>query len=39
VELGQDVPLDTMLPVMDDTEFEQHCDAIRSALGATPTAV
>jgi hypothetical protein len=39
VELGQDVPLDTMSPVMDDTEFEQHCDAIRSALGATPTAV
>jgi hypothetical protein len=39
VELGQEVPLGTMSPVMDDAEFERQCDAVRSALGATPAAV
>ena len=39
VELGQDVSLGTMEPVMDDADFERQCDAVRSALGATPTAV
>ena len=39
VELGQEVPLGSMAPVMDDSEFERQCDLVRSALGATPTAV
>ena len=39
VELGQDVSLGTMEPVMADEEFERQCDAVRSALGVTPASV
>ena len=39
VELGQDVPLGLMTPVIGDTEFERQCATVRAALGATPTAV
>ena len=39
VELGQNVPLGTMEPVMDDDEFEKRCDAVRFALGITPASV
>ena len=39
VELGQDVPLGLMTPVLGDAEFELRCDDVRSALGATPSAV
>ena len=39
VELGQDVPLGLMTPVLGDAEFERRCDDVRSALGATPSAV
>ena len=39
VELGQDVSLGTMTPVMDDDEFERQRDAVRSALAAAPASV
>ncbi len=39
VELGRNVSLGTMDPVMDDDEFEQQCEAVRSALGAAPASV
>ena len=39
VELGQDLPLGQMTPVLDDDEYECQADLVRSALGATPTAV
>ncbi len=39
VELGQDVPLGFMTPVLSDSEYETKADEIRKALGATPTAV
>ena len=39
VELGQDVSLGTMEPVMSDDEFERQCNAVRSALGVTPASV
>ena len=39
VELGQDISLGSMSPVMDDAEFERQRDLVRSALGATPAAV
>lgn len=34
VELGQDVPLGLMTPVLSDAEFEERCDPVRAALGA-----
>ena len=39
VDLGQDVSLGSMEPVMTDDEFERQCDAVRSALGVTPASV
>ena len=39
VELGQEVSLGTMEPVMADDEFERQCGAVRSALGVTPASV
>ena len=39
VELGQDVSLGTLEPVMDNDEFERQCDAVRSALGTAPASV
>ena len=38
VELGQDVPLGAMTPVLGDAEFERISDAVSSTLGA-PAAV
>ena len=35
VELGQDVPLGYMAPVLSDEEYNQEADAIRSTLGVT----
>ena len=39
VELGQDVPLGQMTPALDDDEYARRSELVRSALGATPTAV
>ena len=39
VELGQDVPLGSMVPVLSEIEYEDRADAVRRALGATPSAV
>ena len=39
VELGQDVPLGLMTPVLDDFEYERRSDQVKTELGATPTAV
>ena len=39
VELGQDVPLGSMTPVLSDNEYEERADAVRQALGTTPSAV
>ncbi len=39
VELGHDVSLGTMEPVLDDEDFENQCDAVRSALGIMPASV
>ena len=39
VELGQDVPLGSMVPVLSEIEYEERADAVRRALGATPSAV
>lgn len=39
VELGQDVPLGSLTPVLSDREYEEKADTIRQALGATPSAV
>jgi hypothetical protein len=39
VELGQNVPLGQLTPVLSDREYEEKAEAIRSILGATPTAV
>ena len=39
VELGQDVPLGHMTPVLSDSDYEAKADEVRKALGATPSAV
>ena len=39
VELGQNVSLGTMEPVMDEVEFERQSDAVKSALGVAPASV
>ena len=39
VELGQDVPLGQMTPALDAAEYARRSELVRSALGATPTAV
>ena len=39
VELGQEVPLGYMTPVLSDSDYEGKADAVRKALGATPSAV
>lgn len=39
VELGQDVPLGYVEPVLSDSEFELKAVAIRQVLGGAPTAV
>jgi hypothetical protein len=39
VELGQDVPLGYMTPVLSDSAYEAKADAVRKTLGAAPTAV
>ena len=39
VELGQDLPLGQMTPALDDAEYARRSELVRSALGATPTAV
>lgn len=39
VELGQDVPLGSMTPVLPDREYEEKADIIRQALGATPSKI
>ena len=39
VELGQEVPLGAMTPVLSDHEYEKHAGAIQEALGTTPSAV
>lgn len=39
VELGQDVPLSIMAPVLSDQAYEGQAEALRQVLGGTPTAV
>jgi len=39
VELGQDLPLGYMTPVLSDSDYEAKADEVRKALGATPSAV
>ncbi|MCH8868801.1 MAG: DUF1802 family protein [Chloroflexi bacterium] len=39
VELGQDVPLSIMTPVLSDQAYEGQAEALRQVLGGTPTAV
>lgn len=39
VELGQDVPLSVMTPVLSDQAYEGQAEALRQVLGGTPTAV
>ena len=39
VELGQDLPLGAMAPVLSDDDYEERADAVRQALGTTPSAV
>ena len=39
VELGQDLPLGYMEPVLSDEEYEEKAEAVRRALGMTPSAV
>ena len=39
VELGQDLPLGSMVPVLSDDDYEERADAVRQALGTTPSAV
>ena len=39
VELGQDLPLGSMAPVLSESEYEDRANAVRRALGATPSAV
>lgn len=39
VELGQDVPLSVMTPVLSDEAYEARADALRQVLGGTPMAV
>ena len=39
VELGQDVPLGTLTPVLTTREYEDKAEIIRKELGGTPTAV
>ena len=38
VELGQDVPLGAMTPVLDDSEYERIADKVRDALSAAAVA-
>ena len=38
VELGQDLPLGLMTPVLSDDEFKERCDAVRGSLGAVSVA-
>ena len=37
VELGQDLPLGYMTPVLTDQEYDEKAEAIRRELGATPS--
>ena len=39
VELGQDVPLSVMTPVLSDNEYEEKAEIIRMALGGATAAV
>jgi hypothetical protein len=39
VELGQEVPLGYMKPVLSDEAYESQADTVRRTLGATPSAV
>ncbi len=39
VELGQDVPLSVMTPVLNDDEYEEKAEVIRMALGGAAAAV
>lgn len=39
VELGQDVPLGYMKPVLSDQAYESKADIVRQTLGAAPSAV
>ena len=39
VELGQDLPLGYMTPVLTDREYDERAEVIRRELGATPSAV
>ncbi|MDP6512363.1 MAG: DUF1802 family protein [SAR202 cluster bacterium] len=39
VELGQDVPLGYMTPVLSDADYETRADEVRKTLGASPSAV
>ena len=38
VELGQDVPLGAMTPILDDSEYERIADKVRDALSAAAVA-
>ena len=39
VDLGQEMPLGYMRPVLSDEDYERRADAIRRVLGITPSAV
>ena len=39
VELGQELPLGTMTPVLSDSAYEEKGEAVRRALAGTPSAV
>ena len=39
VELGQDLPLGYLTPVLTDQEYDERAEVIRRELGATPSAV
>ena len=39
VELGQEVPLGSMTPVLSDSDYDERAEGVRRALAATPSAV